>query len=195
MKSSPTSLLAEKQALREQMRAQRNALGADEVAERSRAVAARLLLLPEIHKAGAIFVYLSYKNEVDTHGLVIKWLAAGKRVCVPAFDAARRCYRPCELHDFDRDLVAGKLGILEPREAMSCAEPADAAIVPGLAFDARGHRLGYGKGYYDRMLAMFGGVKIGLALDFQMQPAVPVGASDVTLDIVVSESEVYRRTQ
>jgi len=191
--AAPSSLVAGKRALRERVLAFRCALPAEDVARRSRSVAARLLELPAVQRAETIFCYVSHECEVETHQLVRDWLAAGKRVHVPAFDAQQRCYQPSPIGDFDRDLAVGKMGILEPRARTAPDGPADVAIVPGVAFDAQGHRLGYGKGFYDDMLKHFRGPKIALAFDCQMQPAVPHGANDVPMDAVVAESAVYWR--
>ena len=193
MSAAPSNLVAEKRTLRERVLALRRALPAEEVARRSRLVAARLLELPAVQRAETIFCYLSHECEVETHLLVRDWLAAGKRVHVPAFDAQQRRYQPSPIGDFERDLAAGKMDILEPRTRTAPAGPADVAIVPGVAFDAQGHRLGYGKGFYDDMLKHFRGPKIALAFDCQMQPAVPHGADDVPMDAVVAESAVYWR--
>lgn len=184
---------AEKRALRARMLDARDALPADDVARRSEQIAARLLALPEVQRAGTIFCYLSFGNEVATHPLLRYWLADGRRVLVPVFDLERRCYRPGVLRDVDCDLATGRFGILEPKTFAPPDGHADVAVVPGLAFDAAGHRLGFGKGYYDAMLRAFGGVKIGLAFDCQMVPAVPAAGHDVTMDFIVTETRVIRR--
>ncbi len=187
------TLTAEKRAMRAQMLAMRDPLTPDEVARRSEQIAAQLLALPEVRRAGTIFCYLSFGNEVATHALLRYWLADGRRVFVPVFDVERRSYRPSMLRDLDGDLAAGRYGILEPRTFTPPDGHADVAVVPGLAFDAAGRRLGFGKGYYDAMLGEFGGVKIGLAFDCQMVPAVPAAEHDVTMDFIVTETRALRR--
>ncbi|MBI5396418.1 MAG: 5-formyltetrahydrofolate cyclo-ligase [Verrucomicrobia bacterium] len=184
---------AEKRALRERMLAVRGTLAPGEVARRSEQVAARLLALPEVQRATTIFCYLSFGNEVATHALVRYWLADGRGVLVPVFNVAQRCYRPSLVRDVDHDLVPGRFGILEPRAFVPVDSHADIAVVPGLAFDAVCQRLGFGKGYYDTMLREFAGVKIGLAFDCQLLPALPVAAHDVAMDFIVTETQVIRR--
>ncbi len=193
MTAVSSSLAGEKRVLRERMRALRGTLSADEVARRSRQIAVRLLALPAVREAQTIFCYLSHENEVQTHQLVRDWLAAGKHIHVPAYHAEQRCYQPSHICDLERDLAAGKLGILEPHTRRVPHRPADVAIVPGVAFDAQGHRLGYGKGFYDEMLKHFGGLKIALTFDCQIQPSVPHAPKDVPMDAVVTESAVYWR--
>lgn len=193
MSTEQFHLLAEKRAMRERVLALRDALSPEEVARCSRLIAARLLELPTIGKAGAIFCYLSHGREVQTHQLVRDWLAAGKHIHVPAYHAEQRHYRPSHIRDLDRDVAAGKLGILEPHTRKTPDRPADVAVVPGVAFDAQGHRLGYGKGFYDEMLKHFSGLKVALAFDCQVHAAVPHAARDVLMDAVITESEVHWR--
>ena len=193
MTAASSNIAAEKRALRERILALRGALSADEVARRSRQIAMRLLALPAVREAQTIFCYLSHGNEAQTHQLVRDWLAAGKHIHVPAYHAEQRRYQPSHICDLERDLATGKLGILEPHTRRTPDRPADIAIVPGVAFDAQGHRLGYGKGFYDEMLKHFGGLKIALTFDCQMQPAVPHAPKDVPMDAVVTEEAVYWR--
>lgn len=193
MTAASSIIAIEKRALRERMLASRGVLSTDEVARRSRQIAARLLALPAVCEVKTIFCYLSHKNEVQTHQLVRDWLAAGKHIHVPAYHAEQRRYQPSHICDLERDLAAGKLGILEPHTRKTPARPADVAIVPGVAFDAQGHRLGYGKGFYDEMLKHFVGLKIALAFDCQMQPSIPHAPKDVPMDVIVTESAVYWR--
>lgn len=193
MSTASSHLVVEKRALRERVLALRRALSLEEVARRSGLIAARLLELPAVKQAEAIFCYLSHGNEVQTHQLVRDWLAAGKHIHVPAYHAEQRRYQPSHICDLERDLVAGKLGILEPHTRKTPARPADVAIVPGVAFDAQGHRLGYGKGFYDEMLKHFAGLKVTLTFDCQIQPSVPHAPKDVPMDVVVTESATYWR--
>jgi 5-formyltetrahydrofolate cyclo-ligase len=194
MTTTPSGVFVLKRAFRIRARAVRAMLSLVEVETRSQQIVARLLELPDVRQAQTVFCYVSQGSEVGTHALVRGWLAAGKRVMVPAFDSRRQLYRPVWLHDFDRDLAPGQLGILEPRTSVPADAPADIAIVPGVAFDAQGHRLGHGKGYYDEMLRTFTGVKIALAFECQILPAVPAADRDVPMDVVVTETAVYRRT-
>jgi 5-formyltetrahydrofolate cyclo-ligase len=97
------------------------------------------------------------------------------------------------VHDFDADLATGKFGILEPRpEAIRPAalDQIGAVLVPGLAFDGTGNRLGRGFGHFDRLLRQTSGVKIALAFDFQVLDEVPAEAHDVRLDFIVTETRV-----
>lgn len=181
------------------MRAQRLTLSAAQVQAKSAAIGERLLALPVFATARKVFTYVSRGNEVGTHGLIQQLLATGREVGVPAFDMASDLYFASLVREFPGDLVAGKLDILEPKPAMARPVPLSyfgVLVIPGLAFDRRGCRLGRGKGYFDRMLEAAQGVKIALAYDFEVLSEVPVADHDVHMDFVVTETQIVqcRRT-
>jgi 5-formyltetrahydrofolate cyclo-ligase len=119
----------------------------------------------------------------------------GRQVCVPWFDSGKKQYVPSELRDFAVDLMDGQFGILEPKpdavRPIDC-DQIDAALVPGLAFDETGNRLGRGMGYFDRILQDLRGVKIALAYDFQIVSEVPKEAHDAPMDFIVTEKRVMK---
>ena len=189
MRFAPTT----KTELREEMRARLAALTPTQVRGASAAIWERLPVLAEFAASQTLLVYVSKNNEVDTHGLIQQLLAMGKRVCVPAFDAAGQRYVASELRDFVSDLSEGKFGILEPKSGamrVARADRIDALVLPGLAFDARGNRLGRGLGFFDRLLRDTHGIRIALAYEFQMLSQVPAEPHDVRVDFVVTESRV-----
>jgi 5-formyltetrahydrofolate cyclo-ligase len=127
-------------------------------------------------------------DELDAWPLVELALMAGKTVALPAFVSGTNTYTARRIGDVARDVVAGKFGIREPADG--CKEIAlnqlDLVLVPGLAFDARGGRLGRGKGFYDRLLAGVRGTKCGVAFDEQLVDAVPVGPHDIRLNCILT---------
>jgi 5-formyltetrahydrofolate cyclo-ligase len=132
---------------------------------------------------------------VDTRGLIQQLLAMGRQVCVPWFDSEKKQYVASELRDFALDLTAGRFGILEPKpEAVRpvASDQIDATLVPGLAFDETGNRLGRGMGYFDRLLRGVRGVKIAMAYDFQLLNEVPAEAHDTPVDFIVTEKRVLK---
>ncbi len=140
-------------------------------------------------------IYISKATEVDTRGLIQQLLAMGRQVCVPWYDGAKERYVASELRDFALDLMTGQFGILEPRpEAVRPlgGDQIDAALVPGLAFDEAGNRLGRGRGYFDRLLRDVRGVKIALVYDFQVLSEVPTEAHDARVDLIVTEKRVIK---
>jgi 5-formyltetrahydrofolate cyclo-ligase len=189
---SPADLRQRKGALRVRMQARLASLDATEGAKHTQRILDRLVSLPEFAKAESVLAYVSMVNEVGTHNLIRHCLLLGKRVSVPAFDPERKLYFAVAIEDFDRDLGFGHYGILEPRDAKPTTKHADFAIVPGLAFDSHGNRLGRGKGYFDALLRGFPGLKIGLAFDFQFVDAVPATDDDVPVNLVVTEARLHR---
>jgi len=166
-------------------------LDAATVRAHSRAVAQRLVTIPAYVTAGSLAVYVSFGTEIETHDLIRQLLAAGRQICIPTFNDGG--YRLAVIQDFDRDLHPGKLAILEPKlvRPISVTQP-HVWLVPGLAFDRNGNRLGRGKGYFDALLARAPGVKIALTHDFQLLNEVPTEAHDVRMDFIVTEIQVFQ---
>lgn len=138
--------------------------------------------------AKSIFFYAPLAEELDIWPLVEDSLAAGKVVCLPRFDAASEQYIACRIQNLSADLIAGQFGIREP--ANHCAPVSlnqlDLVLVPGVAFDLRGRRLGRGKGFYDRLLADARGIKCGVAFDEQIVTEIPVEPHDVLMDCILT---------
>jgi 5-formyltetrahydrofolate cyclo-ligase len=166
----------------------------------SRAIFARLTALPEYAAAGTALCYVSFRSEVATHDFLARLLADGKRAVVPYCQANR-----LELFHFVAgfdDLCPGTLGILEPKPELRrqndrrvAVEEVDLFVIPGLAFDRQGGRLGYGKGYFDRLLrdARGNALLAAVAFECQLFDAVPMLPHDVRVDCVVTEADVYQR--
>ena len=180
-----------KPELRQRMLAHLASLDAVTVHCHSLALAARLAYMAPLAKAKSLAVYVSFGNEIETHTLIRQLLAGGRHVCVPAFHAGK--YQAAEIQDFDQDLAAGKLGILEPKlfRPVPVTRP-EVWLVPGLAFDRTGSRLGRGKGYYDALLQQAPGIKIALIHDFQLLTEVPTESHDVRMDFIVTEKQVVQ---
>ncbi len=189
----------QKAAIRREMRARRTALPREFVKTASETVAKRLFEQPRLASATEILAYLPIRNEVDAGFAARLALSLGKRLLLP------RC-RPGSPGVMDLgcvtrldDLEPGSFGILEPcPDACRPAEAfsPDVILVPGLAFDPTGARLGYGGGYYDRLLSLpttAGTFVVGLAYDFQIVPRLPREAWDKPVDAVVTEQQTLHR--
>jgi 5-formyltetrahydrofolate cyclo-ligase len=164
-----------------------------EVHEKSRSVCQQLHLLPVWGAAEWVCGFVSFGAEVQTHELLRGLLAERKRVCVPSFDSVGQRYICSEVKHFDADLHASTMGILEPKHEAVRPVPAEKLevwLVPGLAFDVHGNRLGRGMGYYDGLLRNARGVKIALTYDFQLVNEVPAETHDVPMDFIVTETKV-----
>lgn len=187
----PSTLAPAKAMLRQRMRAARELLPPADRAARSAAIADRLTALPGVGAAGSVFVYLSVAPEVDTRELVRRWLEDGRRLAVPRLDGPG-VMRSVAL-DAPAALRPGTWGIPTPPASAPVVDDIAVAVVPGLAFDAGGGRLGHGAGYYDRWLAAHPGVlRIGVCYESQLVPEVPCAAHDVPMHLLVTEQRLVR---
>ncbi len=180
-----------KGTIRKQVLDARLKLSADEHRAGSAKIEARLFGLPEFKAAKVIMFFASFRSEVDTHRMIRRALAEGKRVVLPKVRGKE--LELLEISSFDRDVRAGSWGIPEP--AGPGARPADLkdiglVVVPGAAFDERGNRIGYGAGFYDKLLPAYHGMTVAVAFDLQIVPGVPIDRHDVPVKKIVTEKRV-----
>ncbi len=191
---APTLLedLPDRAALRQRMLRQRLAMSTEERTRANTAIQ-ELILGTWRPQWRTSLLYINRPEEVATIPLILHLLDKGHRVCVPAFDRDRRLYYPSEIKDFERDLDTGKLGILEPTD-LACrpvpSDELDAIILPGLAFDRSGNRLGYGYGYFDRLCEGTRAFKTALAFGFQVVNEIEATAGDVPVDRIITDQEL-----
>jgi len=150
----------------------------------------RLESQPAWRQAAILLCYHALPTEPDISGLMHDALAQGKTVALPQFDAQSNCYRAAQVRDWNADLGTGRFGIPEP--AAHCPSvplnQLDFVLVPGVAFDLRGRRLGRGGGFYDRLLGEVHALKCGVGFDEQLQLEIPVESHDILLDCIVTPS-------
>lgn len=181
----------EKKEIREAFLKKRDALSPITILKKSNNIIARLLSLKEFEKAKTIFLYISFGSEVNTHGL-IRLLFGKKKVFVPVMEKEKKEIYISELREW-KELTSGAYGILEPKKEYirkGNVSDMDIAIVPGIAFDEEGYRIGYGGGYYDKLLRKMNGKKIGVAYDFQILKKLPHEDHDVKMDKIVTEKRI-----
>lgn len=186
-----------KSELRKDVVKERVALPPALVTQKSASITEKIIDLEEYRRAGTIMVYVDFRNEVETAALIRAALAAGKRVAVPVTDIPGKKLTPSRLLDYPGDLVPGAWGILEPRAEFFRPvrpEEIDLVVVPGVAFDEKGNRLGYGGGFYDRFLPRTrqGTVYLAPAFELQVKPDVYPGKHDCPVHILVTEERVIR---
>ncbi|MDD3224149.1 MAG: 5-formyltetrahydrofolate cyclo-ligase [Clostridium sp.] len=142
-------------------------------------------------KSKFIFTYVSFENEVYTHSIIKKALSQGKRICVPKIISKKSGMVACEIKSM-QELVEGKYGILEPISDNNKIDSKDIdfALIPGLAFDKDGYRIGYGGGFYDRFLASADFYKMGLSYEFQFMNNVPKEDFDEKIDGMITEKGI-----
>nr|MCR5380722.1 5-formyltetrahydrofolate cyclo-ligase [Lentisphaeria bacterium] len=146
--------------------------------------------------ASMLAAYAAMKTEPMLESLMSAWLRSGRPLVLPRFNPSSREYEMVAIHDLSTDLVAGHYGILEPRgELAGLRPPYDGDrrmmwLIPGLGFDMKGHRLGRGGGYYDRLLSGATGMKTGVGYDCQIFDAIPCESHDIGVDYVVTETRI-----
>jgi 5-formyltetrahydrofolate cyclo-ligase len=186
--------IAEKRAVRHEMEIRRRALDAATLASRSVEACRHLRSLPEWDLAGTVALYAALGGEVDP--AVVLPAATGKRLVFPRMEGTRRILTFHAASGLDA-LVPGRHGVLEPIPDADTAVPLgaiDLFVVPAVAFDTAGRRLGRGQGYYDATLsaARPEAVRVGLAFDWQVVAALAADPWDEGMDVVVTDEKVLR---
>jgi 5-formyltetrahydrofolate cyclo-ligase len=175
----------------------RNSMPSSELDFLSSEITARLLKVPAITNARTISTYLHTGSEVRTKEIVNWALANAKRVTVPITDRAHKRLVFSELRDPESELERGNYGIQEAKAEFRRPVPleeADVVLIPGVAWDRRGYRIGYGAGYYDRSINSLQKhiAKIGLAYEFQIVPSIPTTSYDRRVDAIVTERQIVK---
>ena len=180
-----------KRALRAEILDRRRGLSPQQVSCQSLALQSRLLALPEFMRAQVVALYAPIHHEVETSAVALEALAVGKTLLYPAVEGSDMQFRQVQGLD---ELTPGRYGIPEPCGTAWEPQRADLIVVPGVAFDLSGRRIGYGKGYYDRSLHRLEGTGrlVGFCYDFQLFEEIVGEPHDVTMDIIVTESRVVR---
>lgn len=175
-----------KREIRERILRARSSLLPSEVTEESERITEEIVRHPRFCKADTLLIYVDFRNEVQTGQLMELAWKMGKTVGVPRVSG-----RQMEFYEITsrEDLEPGKFGILEPKKNCPIIKPEDAeciAVIPGVAFDKKGNRIGYGGGYYDRYFADKQGIyKIAAAFQMQIVPEIESEKFDIKMDCVI----------
>jgi 5-formyltetrahydrofolate cyclo-ligase len=181
---------ADKISLRKEGLKRRQALSPQVRREKSRQIKEIILGLPEYKESRVLFSYVSHQTEVDTHEIIKESLKAGKCVAVPISIKETHQLVPSEIRNFDTDLKVGAYSILEPKfKRIIPKTRLDLVLVPGILFDKRGYRIGYGGGFFDRFLKELPerSFTLGLCFSCQRVALLPVEEHDVPVKGVVTE--------
>lgn len=187
----------EKKKLRKIIIDQRDKLTPEEILSKSSLIAENLYSLSAYQNAGAVMFFISFGSEVDTRSMLEETIRKGKLALAPKALPKTRELIPSQILNWDEDLAPGAYNIPEPRDDMlrPCKpDLIDLLIVPGVAFDLKGNRLGYGGGYYDRFFPLLkqGTPLVALVFDLQIQPEIPVEKWDQPVDIVITEKRIIK---
>jgi 5-formyltetrahydrofolate cyclo-ligase len=158
----------------------------------SQAILTRILATEQFLRARTVMGYSSIGSEFDTELFLLAVLESGKQLLLPRVDRAASALHIYEVHNLETDLRAGVWGIREPDPETCEVRPAfdnEFILVPGVAFDRHGGRIGHGKGYYDKLLARCQtAFKVAAAFEVQVFDLVPMEAYDVRIDMLVTEA-------
>jgi 5-formyltetrahydrofolate cyclo-ligase len=188
------SMRRQKAAIRKDILDLRDALAPEERLSHSLVIQESLFQHPRYRAARSVMFYVSFRSEVETHAMIRQALASGKTVVVPITDMRNRRLSLSRLEDFDNDLAPGTWGILEPKQEkirpVSYHE-VDLVIAPGAAFSEKGWRIGYGGGFYDRLLRESGKNACALAFEMQIVRDIPHDPQqDVPVNYIISEKRI-----
>ena len=152
-------------------------------------------LKTQMPSAHTILFFAPLPDELDVWPVLEMSLALGVNCALPFFDAEKKIYGAKLLKNLTTDIVIGKFGVREP--ASTCAEiplnQFDLVLVPGMAFDLSGNRLGRGQGFYDRLLENASGIKCGVCHDFQLLEKIPSEPHDAKVDFMLTPMRCVRR--
>lgn len=176
----------EKKEIRRQIRELKKKFSAEEKKAMSESIWEKIEENLYFRKARTILLYWSMEDEVYTHDFVQKW-AGRKNTLLPCVVGDELVIR--HFDGMDGLCPGAGYGIPEPVDGFLAAlDEIDVVIVPGVAFDRKGNRLGRGKGYYDKMLCCTSAWKIGICFDFQLLDSIPVESQDISMDEVITNA-------
>ena len=177
-----------KAALREQIRARLKAISTAAREAASTKLCSHLQENEAWSKARSVLFFASMADEPDVWPLLAEALQAGKLVALPRFDPEKKNYAACQIRSLAEDVVSGQFGIREPHNSCPALplNRLDLILVPGIAFDLHGRRLGRGKGFYDQLLADVRGTTCGVAFDEQIVAAIPMEPHDIPLNCILT---------
>lgn len=184
-----------KQELRIEITNKIKALSADELIERKSAIQQRLFEFANFLESKITLLYVNCENEVPTRDIIKNAYDYGKIVILPAFDTEKFKMKLLKVDNPEKDLIKGPRGLLEPDPKRCKTVPIDCidiAIVPGVALDEKGGRVGSGEGYYDRLIPALPQTarKVGLAFEEQLVPLIPMESHDKHVDIIITNKRV-----
>ena len=172
-----------------------SALSESTIAEKTQAIEARLFEFANFLESKIALLFINGDYEVQTENIIKRSYGYKKIVVLPAFDPAKFEMNPMKVDEFAKELVPGPRNVLEPDANRCKAVPLDRidiAIIPGLAFDEKGGRIGSGRGYYDRLIPKLAITtrKVALTFEEQIVPQIPMESHDKYVDIIITDRRI-----
>jgi len=182
-----------KDQIRQRMLEMRKMMSPEEVAQKSEQIQRRLFNTTYYQSSRTIMTYVDFQHEVETRSIINRAIGEGKIIAVP-LTGPNITLVPVKIESLD-DLEAGSRGILEPKKSeIMDVKKLDLVLMPGVAFDRSGNRLGYGLAYYDRFLKQLSPATmiVALAYSFQVVQTLPFEEHDQKVNLIVTENEIIR---
>jgi 5-formyltetrahydrofolate cyclo-ligase len=172
-----------------------SALSKSQIAEKTQAIEARLFEFANFLESKIVLLYVNGEFEVQTEKIINRSYNYNKIVVLPAFDPEKFEMNPMKVDHFAKELVPGPRKVLEPDKNRCKTVPMeriDIAIIPGIAFDEKGGRIGSGRGYYDRLIPKLAITtrKVALTFEEQIVPQVPMESHDKHVDIIITDRRI-----
>jgi len=194
------AIINDKKILRKEILAKRKNINTVEKEEKDRKILEKFYESKYYIEAKNIFIYISYDSEINTKGIINKALMDNKKIYVPRTEFKTRLMDAVKITSLD-NLIESEYGILEPSAEKPHIDPngLDLIVVPGVAFDRNGGRMGYGAGFYDRYFEKISKdnmkkvIKLALAYDFQILEKIPMNEQDVPVNYIITESKFIHR--
>jgi len=195
MEMAMDEIREKKQEIRNEISTFFNSLSSDVLEANTRIIENRLLEFANFLESKIVMLYVNAENEVATDNIIKRAYEFNKIVVLPAFNSAKSKMKLMKVDNPAKDLITGPRGIREPNPAKCKLVPLDCidiAIVPGIAMDEKGGRIGSGDGYYDRIIPDLPLTtrKVGLVFEGQLIPQVPMESHDKHVDIIITEKRV-----
>ncbi|MEN8806418.1 MAG: 5-formyltetrahydrofolate cyclo-ligase [Desulfobacterales bacterium] len=181
--------------IRKEIAAAIGRLSVDELAEKTSLIENRLFDFANFLESKIALMYIENPNEVKSADIIRRTFDQNKIVVLPLVKTDTKKFKLFKIDDFVKDLKSGQNGILQPDPGRCRTVPIDCidiAIIPGVAFDEKGGRIGSGDGYYDRLIPHLPVTtrKVALALDYQIIPQVPIESHDKHVDIIITDKRI-----
>lgn len=181
----------DKQVIREKINTNRKNIHPALISEKSKKIIENLITLSEYKQTNTIMPYLSLDFEVDTKEFIKDELSKNNKTIIVPFVEGNDI-QISRLNDFE-DLKQGKFNVLEPIKKESHQGNIDLILIPGVAFDKKGSRIGFGKGFYDRFLEKNkDSLKVALAFEEQIVDLIPAEQHDIPVDMIITEKRIMR---
>ena len=162
-------------------------------------IAENIISMAEFMECDTLYIYKAFRNEVNTDRIIQRAMELNKTVAFPKVSGTEMNFHIVPNENGSKSLVEGYMGIMEPESSLPILVPmleenVGVVIVPGVAFDRKCNRSGYGKGFYDKFLAKYPNlIKIGIAFEYQIFDSLEINNFDIPMDYVITESRIIRR--